>query len=267
MHASFDGPPSPHEPASAWTRRHFVGAAAASAALAGAPGLVAGAEPPGAADRTRLAAMLKDAAPITWVVTGDSITQGALHCRGYRSYPEHLAERVRWELRRVRDVVINTGVSGEQMPGLLADVEWRVLRYQPHVVSIMMGMNDCSKGESGREPFRQRQIELVEMVRKAKAIPVLNTPNTVIVANSPGRGDLPAYMQITREVAAATNSILVDHYAHWEKVRPDRAGMERWLEDASIHPGVYGHREMAKLLFRELGIYDDNSPTCQLETP
>ena len=51
--------------------------------------------------------------PVMWVITGDSITHGALHTLGWRSYPEHFAERVRWELRRVRDIVINTGISGD----------------------------------------------------------------------------------------------------------------------------------------------------------
>src|SRR5688572_4256077 len=66
--------------------------------------------------------------PITWVFTGDSITHGALHTKGWRSYPEHFAERVRWEMRRMRDVVINTGISGDRSGGLLADLDWRVLR-------------------------------------------------------------------------------------------------------------------------------------------
>jgi hypothetical protein len=32
---------------------------------------------------------------LTWVLTGDSITHGAWFTNGARSYPEHLAERVR----------------------------------------------------------------------------------------------------------------------------------------------------------------------------
>ncbi|MBL8294024.1 MAG: SGNH/GDSL hydrolase family protein, partial [Bryobacterales bacterium] len=69
--------------------------------------------------------------PLTWVFTGDSITHGALHTMGWRSYPEHFAERVRWELRRVRDIVINTGISGDRMPRLVGDAEWRVHRFRP----------------------------------------------------------------------------------------------------------------------------------------
>src|SRR5688572_15296908 len=116
---------------------------------------------------------------LTWVFTGDSITHGALHTLGWRSYPEHFAERVRWELRRKRDVVINTGISGERTGGLLADLDWRALRFKPDVVSVMIGMNDCSAGAAGRETFRKNLAEMAQKVRDAGAIPLLNTPNTV----------------------------------------------------------------------------------------
>ncbi|MFN0055757.1 MAG: SGNH/GDSL hydrolase family protein [Planctomycetales bacterium] len=205
--------------------------------------------------------------PIAWVFTGDSITHGALHTFGWRSYPEHFAERVRWELRRVRDIVINTGISGDRTGGLLADIEWRVLHLKPHVVSVMLGMNDCAAGPDGREQFRKNMGEIVTRIQGAGAIPLLNTPNTVYVKNSAGRTDLPAYAAIVREVAQARNVALVDHWAHWEKSKPDQEALLPWIEDKSIHPGVYGHREFAKLIFRELGIYDPDSLTCKLEVP
>src|SRR5262245_7351583 len=151
----------------------------------------------------------------TWVFTGDSITHGALHTRGWRSYPEHFAERVRWELRRVRDIVINTGISGDRTGGLLADLDWRVLRFKPDVVSVMLGMNDCSAGPGGRDTFRKNLTEIVTRIQGADAIPLLNTPNTIYVKNAANRADLPAYAQIVRDVAAATKAGLVDHWAHW----------------------------------------------------
>src|SRR3954465_1714944 len=99
--------------------------------------------------------LLQGEHPLTWVFTGDSITHGALHTMGWRSYVEHFAERVRFELKRSRDIVVNTGISGNRMTNLLADAEWRVHRFQPQVVSLMMGMNDCVSGPSGREQYRE----------------------------------------------------------------------------------------------------------------
>jgi acyl-CoA thioesterase I len=243
--------------------------------LSGSTASAAAAEPPNVATRKLDPAsgvegirnLLARKEPVCWVFTGDSITHGALHTLGWRSYPEHFAERVRWELKRMRDIVINTGISGDRTGGLLADLDWRVLHLKPDVVSVMLGMNDCAAGVDGRELFRRNLTTIIERVQGAGAIPLLNTPNTVYVRNSGGRGDLPAYTAIVREVAASTRAGLVDHWAHWEKTKPDQEGLLPWLEDKSIHPGVYGHREFAKLIFRELAIFDPASPTCKLEVP
>lgn len=211
--------------------------------------------------------LLAGQAPLTWVFTGDSITHGALHTLGWRSYPEHFAERVRWELRRMRDIVINSGISGERTGGLLADLEWRVLRFQPSVVLIMIGMNDCTAGPDGHESFRRDLKSLVERARDAGALPILNTPNTVYTANASGRADLPAYAEIVRAVAGEEHVALVDHWNYWQAAKPNQEDLLPWIEDKSIHPGVYGHRAFARLIFKELGIHDENSPTCKLEVP
>src|SRR5687767_5660953 len=64
-------------------------------------------EPQGPADEDedlqKIAEFLRGKAPIKWIFSGDSITQGAKHTFGDRSYPEIFSERVRWELGRVRD--------------------------------------------------------------------------------------------------------------------------------------------------------------------
>lgn len=211
--------------------------------------------------------LLASSEPLTWVVTGDSITHGALHTLGWRSYPEHFAERVRWEMRRMRDVVINTGISGNRTGDLLKDIGWRALRFQPDVVSVMLGMNDCTAGPPGRETFRANLTTIANRILEAGAIPLLHSPNTIYVKNAGGRSDLPAYAEIVRETAATGKYALVDHWSHWQKTKPDQEALLPWLEDKSIHPGVFGHREMAKLMFRELGIFEEKSPTCQLEVP
>ena len=40
-----------------------------------------------------------------------------------------------------------------------------------------------------------------------------------------------------------------------------------WLDDDGIHPDKYGHRELAKLIFARLGIFDEHSPTCNAKSP
>lgn len=218
------------------------------------------------ADLQAIQKKLTDGKPMIWVTTGDSITHGAMHTHGWRSYPEHIAERVRGEMRRFRDVIINTGISGNKTNELLADFQWRVLQFKPDVVSIMYGMNDAAKAQEGREIFRTNLKEIVKKIREAGAIPVLNTTNTICSVYAKGREDLPSYNQIIAEVAKEDGVILVDHWSHWKKCQPQEGKMMVWMND-DIHPNGYGHIEFAKEIFKTLNIYDVNSPTCQLYVP
>src|SRR5690606_27446293 len=135
-----------------------------------------------ASDLEKLKMILKGKDPNIWLFTGDSITHGAKHTHGHRSYPEVFQERVRWEISRVRDIVINTGISGNAAGDILSDFEWRVARFQPDAVSVMVGTNDCAR--QGMTPVRYEQnvSELVQRIRAIGAIPILHTPNPIILA-------------------------------------------------------------------------------------
>ncbi len=119
--------------------------------------------------------------PLIWVFTGDSITQGAKHTGGYRSYPEIFAERIRWEMNRTRDIVINTGISGNTTKNILSDFDWRIGQFKPSVVSLMMGTNDCSNNKDiSLNLFEDNLHSLITSIRELKAIPILQTPNIII---------------------------------------------------------------------------------------
>lgn len=204
----------------------------------------------------------RTAEPLTWVITGDSITQGAKWVGRERSYPELIQERIRWEMKRRRDFFINTGISGERAAGLRADFEWRVLRFRPDVVSIMIGMNDAAAGPAGREAFGGELREMIRLVRAAGALAILHRTNPVdpqpLDANdtsSRQRADLPAYNEIIAQVAHDTNTILIDHWVWWNQAKPVPAALREWLADP-IHPNGAGHRQFAAEFFRAIGHYD-----------
>ena len=202
--------------------------------------------------------------PLLWVITGDSITQGAKWLGRERAYPEILQERVRWELKRRRDLFINSAISGEKTVGLLADFEWRVLRFRPDVVSIMIGMNNATFGPAGREGFESDLREMLARIRAGGAIPILHRTNPIDGENpgSTSRADLPAYNDVIHQVAQSTKTILVDHWSHWRKEKNTAIALREWLADP-IHPNAAGHRQFAIELFRSLGCYDATAPSCQ----
>jgi lysophospholipase L1-like esterase len=204
--------------------------------------------------------------PLTWVLTGDSITHGAKHTHGNRSYVEHFAERVRWELGRPNDIVINTGISGDKAEGILGKFDWRIARFKPDVVSIMIGMNDCTRGPEKRDEFQKNLRDLIHRVRDLGAFPVLHTMNIVEPSATKERGDLSAYVDIVNGIAREEKTILVDHWRHWKTASENQNVLKEWLNDP-IHPNARGHREMAILTFKTLGIFDPKSPTCQPTAP
>lgn len=215
---------------------------------------------PAEGDLATIKEMLARKAPNIWLFTGDSITHGAKHTHGSRSYPEVFAERIRWELGRVRDIIINTGISGNTAQSILNDFEWRVTQFRPSVVSLMIGTNDCAKQEFPPDVFRKNIEQLVRKIREAGAVPLLHTPNPIIITKAPERKRLPEYIPVLREVAAAEKVTLVDNYKHWQ-TQPEETVFRNWLNDP-LHPNAEGHREIARLLFKELSIFDPKAPTC-----
>ena len=214
-------------------------------------------------DLLKIKELLANKSPLKWVFCGDSITQGAKHTLGYRSYPEIFGERVRWELGRVRDFVINTAISGNTSRDVLNDFDWRVGQFKPSVVSLMIGTNDVSKKkEISVTEFKKNNQALIEKIRQGGAIPILQTPNIIITEKANGRERIAEYISVTREIAAERKLILVDHFSHWQNFSRQDEIVTKWLND-ELHPNGKGHIMMAHLLFRKLSIFDSNAFTCR----
>lgn len=196
---------------------------------------------------------------VTWVITGDSITHGCQHTKGQRSYHENVHERVRWEMRRFKDVIINTGISGDRTPGLLSGFQDRVLRFKPDIISINLGMNDSGEKDKGLEKFRTNMQDLIDQGKKAGAIVILHTPQPTVKP----RPFLKEYGDVVRELAQKNKLILVDHWKDWNEKVPAEAQRKVWMND-NIHPNGIGHAEMAKSMLKALDLFDAKSPVCNL---
>lgn len=211
--------------------------------------------------------LLRGTHPLTWVFTGDGCTQGSKFTEGTRSFVEHFAERVRWELRRFHDVVINTGIAGDRAASLVKTLEWRALRFRPDVVLILTGLNDSAAGEEGIAPFQRALRSVIGRIQEAGSIPILQTPNLTTSQVLKARPSLPKYVAAIREIATCDDLPLIDHWRHWEAVNPEEPYLRPWLDDRGALPGPYGHREMLRLICHELGIFDKSSPVCALDVP
>ncbi|MGW2591565.1 GDSL-type esterase/lipase family protein [Streptomyces sp. NPDC001515] len=231
--------------------------------------LVAQCPEPDLSDLGRISLALNGDTPATWVVTGDSITHGALHTHGWRSYPEHWTERVRWELGKPknRDFVIDSGVSGATGAELLAQFAPRISAFSPHVASIMIGTNDIATPGLGPEVYRADLVSLVRAVRAlpGSPVPVLQSPNPVDPARWPGRVGLSRYAEIMGEVAAQEKTVFVDHYHDW--LTGDGGQVPLSLLSDGLHPNERGHHRMALKMIKDLRIFDAGSAVCSLRVP
>ena len=211
---------------------------------------------------TKIKAIFESKASAVWVFTGDSITQGALHTYGRRAYPEIFAERVRWEMHRGTDVVINTAISGHTSQNILDDFDQRVARFQPNVVVLMIGTNDA--GRLSLQQYESNLIQLIEKIRERDAIPVLLTPNPIITSQDQYRKDLEKYVIVLRDVCEKNHVILVDNWAIWNTELQEKYKNEAFQEllEDPIHPNGLGHQELAISLFKALSIFDADSSAC-----
>lgn len=211
--------------------------------------------------------LLDSPGPIKWLFYGDSITHGAYHTMGWRDYTELFAERVRYEMQRYGDIVIKTATNGDTTRNLLESFDWRVGQFQPSVVFIMIGTNDCCVDASGiRVPldeFRDNLETLISRIRGLNgAIPVLQTPCPLVSGGAPTREqNFPTYVEMIRSVARASEVPLIDHVLYWQELAEARGDRSvYWMSDA-FHPNEMGHRVFAELIFKRFNIHSPDAGT------
>lgn len=206
---------------------------------------------------------------ITWLFSGDSITQAAAYLHNHRDYTELFQERIRYELCRYHDAVIRTGISGWTTKLILGDIERRILKYKPDVLSMMIGMNDSGTTNNiPTEKFRENYNSILDQAADcSNPALILHTTNPIWDVAKDIRGELPKYNQVIREIAAERQAVLVDHEKYWqEMIEKNVRRATLWMAD-SIHPDHYGHVAFAHTLFKALEIWDDDSGMCRIYKP
>jgi lysophospholipase L1-like esterase len=230
--------------------------AAAAAQLEQPPVANSGEREPGI-DFQPVKDLLAGKKPAVWVFAGDGLTLGARHTGGQRNYCEHFAEELRFGLGRHLDVVINTSSHAETSRSLLDDLEWRALRFQPAVVSVMIGVNDAVAGPEGRAEFRKNLEHIIACIRAEEAIPLLHTPPRIDLDRATTHADLRAYVRLIRDISSELDVPCVDHWAFWIDIATMEPVGKNWLAADGLNPTAAGHRAMADLLFRQLAIANE----------
>ncbi len=203
----------------------------------------------------RLSELLGGADQAFIVCLGDSITEQNEHTHGKLNYVGQLQEKLLKRFGR-RQLVLNAGVSDDTTREILERLDRDALRFQPHVVALMIGMNDSLRGAGEVQQFKSNLSSIAEKVGSAGSKLILLTPNTINASLEENfiRDSYPLYIQAMRELSGAEQVPLCDVYQAFEERREKEPNSQWTLMNDCIHPNEYGHDLMAETLFRFLDL-------------
>ena len=186
---------------------------------------------------------IESGADATIVCFGDSITAGYAVRRGF---PSFLLESLRQRFPDSKIEMINSGISGDTSQDGLGRLDWAVLSYEPDLVTINFGINDCVLGLS----LEEFEMNLVEMVRRIRAGP----DSEILLLSSQPLESPPYdqrvldYYQTGERVAKEMNVGFVDVYGAWMKRVRVGMPLDSLILPGLDHPNEAGYRIIAEEL-------------------
>ena len=176
------------------------------------------------------------------VFFGDSITYG----HGVNNDRESFYARIDYVMKAgvYGDVTtVNAGVSGDDTSEALERVR-EVVTYEPDILVIAFGLNDCQTQSVDLAIFRKNLIKIISFFPRNTRI-VLATSNTFMDTGQPLWKDLNSslelYMNEIRTLAGERKYPLIDVHSVWkDHIRQDSRHRESMYVDPT-HPSAKGH--------------------------
>jgi len=203
------------------------------------------------------------------VAIGDSITQGG----GYlRDIDAVLAQQ--YPTLKI-PCIVNKGIAGQGAGHLVGRFERDVIANKPAVVTISIGINDCShwiKRRQAKDAPETYKANVAKMVNQAQAagIKVILLSPTIHKEDpqSEGNKQLPLYVAAMQEIAAEKKCQFVDLHGMFlealAKKPADHKG--KWLTYDGVHMAGRGNAIMAIGVLRSLGVTDDKIAASAVPT-
>ncbi len=188
---------------------------------------------------------LQNGCNVTIVAYGDSITAGYAVRRGF---PSFWKEALMKKYPEARVEMINSGISGDTTMEGQSRLDWAVLSYEPDLVTINFGINDCVLG-LGLEEF---EMSFVDMVRRIRA-----GPNSEILLLSSQPLETPPYDRLVLDyyhtierVAKEMDVGFVDVYGAWMRYVQSGTSLGSLILPGLDHPNEAGYRIIAEELMK-----------------
>ena len=214
-----------------------------------------------------LSEKLKEKDKMTWLFMGDSITHAALWTKGYDGIAQTFEKYLKDEMGRASDTVINTAVSGATTTSTLNNIEQRLEKYTPDVVSIMLGTNDAATGGLTADIYKKNLETIIEKIRNKNkdAVIILRTPTPMWNTGS-REANIPQYIAKMKQVADEQNLIYIDQYTELQKAFNDYGWLKKdtVLFGNNLHPGENGHLLMTRHFLKGCGLWKEDSAIANL---
>lgn len=193
--------------------------------------------------RTR--ADLENGRGVTIVAFGDSITAGFAVRRGFPSFWREMLQSM-YPAAGIE--LVNSGNSGDTTLDGLARLDWSVLSYEPDLVTINFGINDCVLGLD-LEEFEENFVEMVRRIRSGPDSEILLLSSQPL-ETPPYDKWVQDYYQAVERVAEEMDVGFVDVYGAWMERLEQGTLLGSLILAGLDHPSETGYRIIAEELMK-----------------
>jgi len=188
---------------------------------------------------------LESGCNVTIVAFGDSITAGFAVRRGFPSFWKALLAE---KYPEANVEMINSGISGDMSLDGLARLDFSVLSYEPDLITINFGINDCVLG-LGLDEFEMNFVEMVRRIRAGPNSEILLLSSQPLETQPYDRLVLDYYQALER-VAREMDVGFVDVYGAWMQRVEKGTPLGSLILPGLDHPNEAGYRIIAEELMR-----------------
>jgi acyl-CoA thioesterase I len=197
-------------------------------------------------------------AQLVYLALGDSYTIGTGATHESRSFPSLLGLRLEAETGHpVR--VVNPAVNGFTTIDLLAREMGFIDALYPHVVTVLIGVNDLVRGR-GLEQYRESLVEIYEGIATVELprgrVVAISIPDWSVVPAARAYGDPNQIKRKTDAFNAAARAEAAKRSYTWVDISAaSRRGLNSpgWISADDLHPGDPQYAAWADEIWRVVG--------------